>query len=266
MRGVRAVLLDVDGTLTFRGAAIPGAGAAVATLRERGVRLRFLTNIDSRPPERVRIDLLGHGIPVEPGEVFTPVTALRRFMAERPAARFHLLVSREVADDLGAAAPTESDDGPGSHAQRPAYVVVGDFHDDFSYERLNAAFRLLQAGARLIALQMGRFFLREDGAYLDAGAVVRALEYAAGAEAHVLGKPDPEFLRLALADLGCGPEDAIVVGDDVTTDPAGAAAIGARGVMVRTGRFAEADLERSAVLPAAVLASVADLPDYLRGC
>lgn len=269
---VRATLLDVDGTLTFRGAPIPGAGDTVATLRAQGMRLRVLTNIDSRTPEQVRRDLARLGIPVAPGEVFTPLTALRRFMAERPTARFHLLLSRDFVREVG----REGGTSPGAAAEQaavagaatpgaPDYVVVGDFRDDFTYQRLNAAFRSLQAGAQLVALQMGRFFLREDGAYLDTGAVVRALEYAAGVTAQVLGKPDPEFLRLALADAGCLAEEAVVVGDDPTTDLAGAAAVGALGVMVRTGKFAAADLALSPHTPAAVIDSVADLPAWLAG-
>ena len=46
----------------------------------------------------------------------------------------------------------------------------------FTYERLNAAFRLLNAGAPFIALAANRVFKDDDGALsMDAGAFVEAL-------------------------------------------------------------------------------------------
>jgi ribonucleotide monophosphatase NagD (HAD superfamily) len=47
---VRAVLVDLEGTLFANGGALPGAAAAVAVLREQGRGIRFLANIDSQSP------------------------------------------------------------------------------------------------------------------------------------------------------------------------------------------------------------------------
>ena len=60
----KALLLDVDGTLCFRGRLIPGADEAVAQFRRRGLLLRFTTNIDSRPPESVAAQLNAMGLEV----------------------------------------------------------------------------------------------------------------------------------------------------------------------------------------------------------
>lgn len=99
-------------------------------------------------------------------------------------------------------------------------------------------------------------------AKLDAGAFVRALEYASGQDAIVLGKPDPEFYRLAVRTLGTQSSGTVMVGDDIRTDVGGAQRAGLTGVLVRTGKFTAADL-RSDVEPDAVLDSIADLPDWL---
>ncbi|NIQ96354.1 MAG: TIGR01458 family HAD-type hydrolase, partial [Desulfuromonadales bacterium] len=40
--------------------------------------------------------------------------------------------------------------------------------ENFTYENLNAAFRLLLDGARLIAIGDNRYFKEEDGMSLDA--------------------------------------------------------------------------------------------------
>jgi ribonucleotide monophosphatase NagD (HAD superfamily) len=56
---------------------------------------------------------------------------------------------------------------------------------------LNDAFRALIDGAELIALQHNRYWRRADGLVLDVGAYSAALEYGAGCEAVVVGKPAP---------------------------------------------------------------------------
>jgi ribonucleotide monophosphatase NagD (HAD superfamily) len=54
-----------------------------------------------------------------------------------------------------------------------------------------------------------------------------------------------------------------MVGDDLVNDVLGAQAIGITGVLVRTGKFLPADLERAEPQPDHVLDSIAELPDWL---
>jgi ribonucleotide monophosphatase NagD (HAD superfamily) len=98
---------------------------------------------------------------------------------------------------------------------------------------------------------------------LDSGAFVAGLEYAAGIEAEVVGKPTAAYFEAALAELGVPPAEAVMVGDDVESDVGGAKAVGMRGVLVRTGKFRKDALEGADPKPDAVLDSIADLPGYL---
>ena len=69
--------------------------------------------------------------------------------------------------------------------------------------------------------------------------------------------------RAAATSLGLPPAAVLVVGDDVRTEVDGARAAGALGMLVRTGKFREADLAHPAVSPEMVINSVADLPAAL---
>jgi len=70
-------------------------------------------------------------------------------------------------------------------------------------------------------------------------------------------KPDPAIFRAALADLGCAPEDAVMVGDSVPRDMRGAEGLGMRHVLV-------GDLARPVCCPKALrVASVAELESVL---
>jgi HAD superfamily hydrolase (TIGR01458 family) len=140
-------------------------------------------------------------------------------------------------------------------------VVVGDVREVLDYPLLDAAFRAVRAGAQLIALQRGRYFKRDDGDHIDTGAVVAALEYAAGVEARVVGKPSVDFFAGAAASAGVPLSDCLVVGDDATTDVAGGRAAGARTVQVRTGKYADQVQEGLPVEADAVVDSVVQLPD-----
>ncbi|HEX6711619.1 MAG TPA: HAD-IA family hydrolase, partial [Rubrobacter sp.] len=140
----------------------------------------------------------------------------------------------------------------------PHYVLVGDLGEDFTYERLDAAFRCLMEGAELLALQKNRYWRTEGGLSLDAGPFVAALEYASGKQAVVVGKPEKSFFQIALEDLGLVAHEVAMVGDDAEADVAGAKRAGLLGIQVRTGKW-QADT-RDADL---VIDSIADLPGAL---
>jgi HAD superfamily hydrolase (TIGR01458 family) len=253
-RHIRALLLDLDGTLYFKGAQIPLAAQTLDGLREMGLKVRFLTNTDSKNTETIQRELGAIGIPIERAEIFSAATAALWFLRSHPGKRCHALVSEELASEF---TPFLAGEGAVD------YVIVGDFRESVSYDRLNAAFRHVMAGAEIIALQKGRYFVDLDGYNLDTGAFVRLLEYGSGKTAKVLGKPAAEFFRLALQDFDCSPEEVAVVGDDVTTDIVGAQAIGALSVLVRTGKYSDEALACSRVKPDFVVDSIADLPQLL---
>ncbi len=250
---VRAVLLDIDGTLSLHRVPIPGAAATLAWLRDRGMQFRVTTNIDSQSPEAVCADLNGAGLEVEPGAVFTPVVAALRYLERRPSERCHLLLTRELAARFAA---HDAAGGPADH------VLVGDCRELTGYTQLDAAFRQLMQGADLLALQRGRRWQAPDGPSLDTGSFVALLEYASGKTARSFGKPSPDFFEMALSDLGCTASEVVVVGDDPETDLAGARAVGARCVLVRTGKF-DARTAAPAAVPIAVIDSIAGLPALL---
>jgi HAD superfamily hydrolase (TIGR01458 family) len=251
---VRALLLDLDGTLYASGRAIAGAAQAVQRLRTAGLVLRFLTNTDSKDAREIADAVGALGIAVAPEELFTPLEAARALVSAHPGARALPLLSPRLAVHL--TGPVES--GPFSH------VVVGDVREVLDYPLLDTAFRALRSGAQLIALQRGRYFKRDDGDHIDTGAVVAALEYSSGVEARVVGKPSVDFFAAAATSAGVRLADCMVVGDDATTDVAGGSAAGARTVQVRTGKYADQVREGLLAEADVIVDSVAQLPDLLR--
>jgi HAD superfamily hydrolase (TIGR01458 family) len=122
---------------------------------------------------------------------------------------------------------------------------------------MNLAFRLLLDGAILLALEKDRFWMGRDGLLLSAGPFVAALEYASGKSAEVIGKPSPQFFRLALDSMDAVPGESAMIGDDILTDIGGAMALGMKGILVRTGKFRPDVLAGAGVKPTRVIDSIA---------
>ncbi len=104
-----------------------------------------------------------------------------------------------------------------------------------------------------------------DGPTLDAGPFVVGLEYAAGTEAVLVGKPAPAFFELAIAELAARRDRVAVVGDDPESDIRGARAAGLLAVQVETGKGRGVAADRAAGDAGATwrVASIADLPDLI---
>lgn len=248
------VLLDLGGVVYQGDAMLPGSLDAVERLRAAGLPIRFITNTTRRSRERIMADLAGIGLSIRPEELLTPsqiAVALLRQRKLRP----HLLVHPGLLDDFAGDFPGEGE-----------AVVVGDAGEHFDYAGLNAAFRKLMDGAGFLALAANRYFAESDGALsLDAGPFVRALEYASGKTATVLGKPSPDFFRLAVESMGCPVSRAVMFGDDAEADVGGALAAGLKAVLVQTGKYRPGDETRLKVPPTHVAADLAAGVDWLLG-
>jgi HAD superfamily hydrolase (TIGR01458 family) len=252
-----AILLDIDGVFHVSGKPIPGAADAVTTLRERGHRLRFVTNTTVRTRAAIAAELKRLGVDIPDDELQTTAAAAVRVLRGR---RVLALTMPSVIEDL------EGLDLVGEDAD--AVLVGGADEGDetgrvFSYMNLARAFSELQAGADLYCLHKNRWWQTSRGPLLDSGAFVAGLEYAAGVEATVIGKPSPMYFEAALEALDAEPKLTWMVGDDIEADIAGAQRYGMRTALVRTGKFRPDDLERSGIAPDIVVNSLAELPDWL---
>lgn len=236
----RAVLIDLAGVLHVGDQAIPGAVAALARLRAAGLPLRFLTNT-TRSPRAALVRLLHRlGFEVAAEEIQTAVLATAQLVRQR-GLHPHYLVHPDIAAEVGP-----------SHAE-PDAVVLGDAGHHFTFDKLNAAFRLVMGGRPLIAMARNRYFQEPDGLTMDLGAFVAALEYASGTRAEIVGKPAAPFFLGALAELGVAPEEAVLIGDDLRDDIGGAQAAGIPAMLVRTGKYRPADEDHPDIRPARVV-------------
>ena len=243
--------------LYVSGEPIPGAVDAVRRLRTDGHRIRFVTNSTTMSRRQLGESLRSLGFAVEDDELQTTGDVASSVLSGK---RVLALTMPGILDDLK---------GIQLIGMNADAVLVGGADETeepnriYSYLNLNRAFLELQAGAELYCLHKNRWWQTGDGPRLDSGAFVAGLEYAADAEATVLGKPSPAYFGAALDALDSDPELTWMVGDDIEGDVVGAQAMGMRTVLVRTGKFRPDELEHTRVVPDGIVSSIAHLPDWL---
>ncbi|MFW9996980.1 MAG: HAD-IIA family hydrolase, partial [Candidatus Odinarchaeota archaeon] len=223
---IKAFLIDLDGTVYFKGAPILGAVETITFLRNKGFSLRFLTNTDSKTSRTLFKRLNGMDITNIPeSEIFNPPRMLVRFFEQHPGKSAFFIVSEEI-QDLFIDVPRTG---------CPDYVVVGDVQEYSDlYEKLNQAFRYLKQGSKLIALQTSLYYHSKDGYNLDTGSFVHLLEHVTGQKSLVIGKPSTEFFKLVLDELQLNGEEVAVVGDFIDSDIVGGHNINAKTILVKT--------------------------------
>jgi HAD superfamily hydrolase (TIGR01450 family) len=142
-------------------------------------------------------------------------------------------------------------------ATRADVVVVGG-HDGFDYDELRTATQAVLRGAELIGATRDATFPMPDGPWPASGAVLAAIETAAGRRAAlVVGKPEPAMYDAARDRLG--PGRILAVGDLLDVDVAGARRAGLDSALVLTGGTTREQADAAELRPTLVADSLGSL-------
>ncbi len=229
-----AILLDMDGVLYHGDRPLPGA---IDFLRR--IQLcphLFITNNPILPPAEVVEKLARMGLPQpKPEQIITSAQAAARWLnKEKPGFRYFAVGADGLHQALQAVGIADS--------KNADFVVVGE-GPGIDFESLTTGINLIvKQGARLVAtnpdINVDATLDGEHRLVPGGGALVAPFALASGVEPVIIGKPNPLLFEMALEQLGCEPEQCLMIGDRPDTDIAGAAALGMQTALVRTGRFA----------------------------
>jgi len=276
LRGVRGLLLDLDGVIVLAGKPIPGAAEALRELDRRGLPFRIVTNTSLVSRATLSAWSASLGAPIPPSRFHSALSISAAYTAAHFAGQpLYVLASRDALAEFEGQRLLSDAEASAPDA-RAAAVVVGDSPESATWDNLNRAFRLVRNGAALIGMHKNRWWLTPEGPTLDSGAFVAGLEFAAEVKARVVGKPSRAFFSIAARDLAVEIQaqggaqrvkrgDIAMVGDDVWSDALGARRAGLRGIVVMTGKHGPEELARAAAQgrgggdPDAVFGSLSDV-------
>nr|XP_010298960.1 PREDICTED: haloacid dehalogenase-like hydrolase domain-containing protein 2 [Balearica regulorum gibbericeps] len=128
-RALKAVLVDLSGTLHIEDSAVPGAQEALKRLRSAPVTIRFVTNTTKECKRDLLERLTKLGFDIAENEIFTSLTAARNLLEQKQVRPLLLVDDKALPDFTGIA----TDD--------PNAVVVGLAPERFHYEMMNRAFQ-----------------------------------------------------------------------------------------------------------------------------
>ncbi|MBI1724955.1 MAG: HAD-IIA family hydrolase [Candidatus Tectomicrobia bacterium] len=229
-RDRRAVVLDLEGVLYAGGEVLPGAKEFLAALDGRGIPHRFITNISRHTAADVRAHMAILGIDPGPGRIVGALDWAGEFLRRRYGAGRVLVLGVET---LQAAIRAAGFEVVPPWAEGRADIVLVGLDEGLTHFSLSAAARAVCRGAHFVALNPDVRAPREGGSFeLGGGAVALAVQAAAGRAPVVIGKPGPFLFEQAMAELGVRAAEAVMVGDNLRTDVAGARAAGMASVWV----------------------------------
>jgi 4-nitrophenyl phosphatase len=248
-------LFDLDGVF-YKGKesrAKIGGTRAVEALRESGRRLYVLTNNSTDSAETVHSRLIEFDIPVRREEVLTSGLLTAEYLRQKHGRVSYFLVGEDGLDREMKKCGHRRVRGESAD-----FVVVG-LDRRITYDKLDQAARLARNGAGIVATHSSRLYMYKTGPAMATGPLVKAIEYASSKRATVIGKPSPLMFSIALERAGSPKGEAVMVGDQVDTDLAGASNAGIDSILVTSG----IDQTPGPYKPLAVLPNVDDIVSLL---
>jgi HAD superfamily hydrolase (TIGR01450 family) len=257
---VSAFLIDRDGVLRFAkgGELIPGAREWMQRLSESGIPYLIATNHTTSSPETGARELEHLGFPVQTGHMHTPLTILEEVFSRHPPGKIFIRSAPDLMIYLESL-------GLDLTAGHDADTVLLGFDQKMDYRALSVAISaILNHGAQFIALHENRIYRNATGDVEPGlGAWVRAVEYATGVPARIIGKPNPYYYQAALRRLGSGASETLMISDDPLGDLAGAKQCGIQTVFVTSGKYQDCSvldsLDRS-LHPDLIIPTISDYP------
>ena len=250
--GIKAVFLDLDGTIYLGDSLIDGALDFLGRLEERGIKRYFLSNNSSKSVEQYVEKLRDLGIDADKDEVLLSTHDLISWLSKKEVTSTFLVGTEGMRSML-------EEEGIETSSEQPEFVVLG-YDTEISYEKLATASIHLHEGVQLVASHPDMVCPSPRGGLPDTGAYMSLFKATTGmGPVHVCGKPNKGMILHKVEDLGLKPSECCMVGDRLYTDIEMADRAGVYGILVLSGEASVDDVEEGELRPSLVVDSVAEL-------
>jgi NagD protein len=242
---------------------IPGAAEVLEKIAASGRPYALFTNGSHLAPDAFAHELRTAGLPIEDGQVLTPLCSVQAYLERLPKEARVLTFATEPAQAFLRDAGVQVVDGRnGAHVD----AVFVAHTDEIGFDQLERAARAVIAGARLLTGSYVPAYAGAAGPILSRGAMITAaIAKASSTRPVVVGKPSRAAVREMENRLGVPSAETVVVGDDVRLDIALGRLGGSETVLVRSGISATVDLAAvpEAQRPDVTIDTVAEMLPWL---
>jgi HAD superfamily hydrolase (TIGR01450 family) len=245
MQRYDALLFDAYGVLVHATGALPGARETISRLNRTGKPYAILTNDASKVPETAAPRYQGFGLDVPVDRILSSGLLLRDYFERHKLHGSHCAVlgtadsKRFVERAGGSVVPTDSDFDVLVAADENGYEFVAQVD-----AAITSLFRSIERGkaVRLVLPNPDLIFPHGENSFgMAAGSVALIIEAALRRRFPQrddlvfdrLGKPQPDLYEAALARFGT--RNAVMIGDQLETDIAGALSCNIDCTLIATG-------------------------------
>ena len=228
-RAYDLAMLDLDGVVYVGPEAVPGAPEHLAEAAREGMRLAYVTNNASRPPEQVAAQLRDLGIDAAASDVVTSSQAAARLVVERFGAGTRVVMLGAVGLEQ---ALLEADLVPVGVEDEASAIVTG-YGPDVPWGSIMRAAVRIRDGLPWVASNTDHTFPAPFGVAPGHGVQVDMLQRFTGVDPVVAGKPERPLLDETVRRAG--GSRPLMVGDRLDTDIEGANRAGFDSLLVMTG-------------------------------
>ncbi len=234
-------IFDMDGTIYLGGQVFDCAVRFIRLLRESGKRVLFFTNNASHSPEFYLDKLTRLGFSPAPDEILTSGDVTIEFLRRhRVGKNVYLVGTPELEKQF------REGGIPLAEPSGQADIVVTSFDTTLTYEKLEAACRMIRCGAEYLSTHPDFNCPTETGFIPDSGAIAALVTASTGKTPTYFGKPYAETVDMIGEVTGFGRDEMCVFGDRLYTDIALGRKHGVTAVLVLSGETKMSDVEKAA--------------------
>jgi glycerol-1-phosphatase len=234
------LMFDLDGVVYVDGRAVAGAPEGIASSRQAGAHVAFITNNASRTSAQVAAHLGELGIDAAADDVVTSSQAAARVLRDRHGAGAAVAV---LGTDGLLEALREQDLEPVDVDVDRAVAIVSGYAPEVRWSVIMQAAVRIRNGLAWVATNTDPTLPTGDGPAPGHGTLVKMISDFAGVTPVVAGKPEKPLFDETLRRVG--GTRPLMVGDSLHTDIAGAHNAGTDSLLVMTGVTDLAGLARA---------------------
>lgn len=224
----KALLLDLDGTVYLGDNLIGDVKNTLRKLRDKGVRMVYLTNNSSKTDDEYLVKLKNMGVWDDRDIFYSSLDASIDYLRDNYAgAKVYAMATEKVKEYLAKSDVTLTDD---------ADIVLATFDRELNYEKMVKVNELLVKGAKYIATHPDMLCPAPGVFVPDLGSFIKLFEGSAGRIPDVIiGKPYSFMADNIMKKLSLEKCQITMVGDRLHTDIAFGVNAGINTVLVLSG-------------------------------
>ena len=226
---IQGLIIDMDGVLWLGDEPIGNLPHIFNEIQRKGLNFMLATNNATLSIEQFQSKLDGFGVKIHTQQIINSPVATALYLKKQFPHGGNVFIIGE-SGLVNALAEHGF-----QHSDKQVLAVVAGMDRTITYARLAQATLLIRSGVPFIGTNPDRTYPIPEGLVPGAGAILAAIEAATDCQATIIGKPSPAMYKAALERMDIVARQAVVVGDRMETDIAGAQALGCQTAVVLSG-------------------------------